>query len=208
MATNKSNLLFNLIAPVYSLFYHRQKEGFTRVIEGVRQQLDLSSFTTILDVGCGTGALCSVLSQMGLSVTGIDPAERMLTIAVKNPENRGVRFLHANALETLPFDDSSFDVAIASYVAHGLKAEERGHMYAEMSRIARHWVIIHDYNDRRSFFTSIIEWLEGGDYFNFIRVAEPEMRDCLSEMKSCFSQVKVVSVAARANWYICKPAAS
>ncbi|MDZ4132628.1 MAG: hypothetical protein U1E11_05770, partial [Dethiobacteria bacterium] len=80
-------------------------------------------------------------------------------------------------------------------------------MYAEMSRVTKHFVIIYDYNDKRSPLTTFIEWLEGGDYFHFIRNAEPEMKDCISEMKSCFSDVKVVAVDTRAAWYICKPLA-
>ena len=78
-------------------------------------------------------------------------------------------------------------------------------MYAEMSRVARQYVIIHDYNKKRSFFTSIIEWLEGGDYFHFVKHAETEMKDCLAEMRTCFSEVFVIQVDVRANWYICKP---
>jgi len=104
----------------------------------------------------------------------------------------------------LPFKDKSFDVAISSYVAHGLEEEEKKRMYAEMSRITKKYVIIHDYNNERSFQTSIIEWLEGGDYFHFIKNAESEMKECLSEMKTCFAEVRIIKVGVRANWYICK----
>lgn len=78
-------------------------------------------------------------------------------------------------------------------------------MYTEMSRISKKWVIIHDYNDQKTLITSLIEWLEGGDYFHFIRHAEPEMKDCMTELKPCFSKVRVINVGVRANWYICKP---
>ncbi len=205
MARKNSSKLFNLVAPVYGLFYNVQKKHFAEVIEGVEHELDLSAFKTILDVGCGTGALCSVLNEKGLTVTGIDPANKMLEIAESKPGNKEISFIQANVLVGLPFEDYSFDIAIASYVAHGLKAEERKLMYAEMSRIARHFVVIYDYNDNRSLFTTFVEWLEGGDYFHFIENAEPEMKDCVSEMKSCFSEVKVVNVDTRAAWYICKP---
>lgn len=205
MGKKKGTVLFNSIAPVYGLFYRIQKKRFAEVIDGVAGELDLTAFETIIDIGCGTGALCSVLSEKGLSVTGIDTAEKMLKIARVKPENKKISFIQANVLETLPFEDKSFDVAIASYVAHGLKAGERKRMYAEMSRVAKHYVLIYDYNDKRSLLITIIEWLEGGDYFHFIRNAEPEMKDCVSEMKSCFSEVNVVDVDTRAAWYICKP---
>jgi ubiquinone/menaquinone biosynthesis C-methylase UbiE len=205
LAKKNSSLLFNSIAPVYGLFYKVQKKRFTEVIGSVEKELDLSSFKTIIDIGCGTGALCSVLNHKGLSVTGIDPANKMLEIARSKQENKDIRFIQADVLEGLPFDDNSFDVAIASYVAHGLKVGERKRMYAEMSRVTNQWVVIYDYNDKRSLLITIIEWLEGGDYFHFIRNAEPEMRDCVSEMKSCYSEVKVIKVDTRAAWYICKP---
>ena len=207
MIEKKGSFMFNSIAPVYGLFYKIQKKRFTEVINGVANELDLTAFNTIIDIGCGTGALCSVLSEKGLTVTGIDTADKMLEIARSKPENKNIRFIQANILETLPFEDKRFDVALASYVAHGLKAGERKLMYSEMSRVAKHFVVIYDYNDKRSPLTTFIEWLEGGDYFHFIRNAEPEMRDCISEMKSCFSDVTVVNVDTRAAWYICKPLA-
>jgi len=205
LGEKKSNALFNLIAPIYGLFYHHQKSRYAEIVESVRTEMDISSFDTIIDVGCGTGALCSVLKDKKMQVTGIDPAIKMLNIATSKPENKGITFIQANALKGLPFEDKSFDLSIASYVAHGLKEEERKRMYAEMSRITRNYVIIHDYNDERSLLTSMIEWLEGGDYFHFIKSAEPEMKDCVSEMKTCFSEVRVTKVDTRANWYIGRP---
>lgn len=77
-------------------------------------------------------------------------------------------------------------------------------MYAEMSRVTKSKVIIYDYNEKGSLLTTIIEWLERGDYFNFIRNAEFEMKNCISELSECcFSKVKVFNVDVRAAWYIC-----
>ncbi|MCD6434856.1 MAG: class I SAM-dependent methyltransferase [Clostridiales bacterium] len=198
MGEKKSSLLFNIIAPVYALFYKGQQNHFSDIINEIKSEIDVSSFNTIIDVGCGTGALCSVLNRKGLEVTGVDSAKNMLKIAMNKPENKGVRFIQASALKSLPFDDKTFDIAIASYVAHGLKEEERKEMYAEMSRVTKELVIIHDYNDKRGFFTSIIEWLEGGNYFWFIKNTK-------IEMKECFSDVHIINVGIKANWYICKP---
>lgn len=167
--------------------------------------MDLTSYGTVLDVGCGTGALCSVLSGKGLVVTGVDLAERMLDIARRQPENKNVAFIQANVLERLPFGDKYFDISIASYVAHGMQQSDRKRMYSEMSRVTRDKVIIYDYNQKRALMTSMIEWLERGDYFRFIKDAENEMRNCVSDMKGCFSEVKVVDVDTRASWYISTP---
>lgn len=104
-----------------------------------------------------------------------------------------------------PFDDQAFDISIASYVAHGMGENERKIMYAEMSRVTKHKVIIYDYNQNRALLTTVIEWLEGGDYLGFIRNAESEMKNCVSEGRKCFSEVKVIEVGDRASWYICTP---
>jgi len=202
MAKN-SRSLFNSIAPIYGLFYEKQKNRYRIIIDKASDELDLSTFHKVLDVGCGTGALCYVLNEKGLMVTGVDAADKMLNIAKRQPENKLITFIQANVLEQLPFEDKLFDISIASYVAHGLQKNERKQLYAEMSRVTKNKVIIYDYNQRRALLTTIIEWLERGDYFQFIKEAEHEMKNCVFEMKECFSEVKVVDVDYKAAWYIC-----
>lgn len=205
MKNKKSDVLFNAIAPIYALFYNYQRNFFAKAIDGAKSEFDPTLYKTVLDVGCGTGALCSVLQDKGMTVTGIDSAEKMIASAKKKPENSGVTFIHADAEVGLPFPDKSFDIVIASYVAHGIKAAERTTLYAEMGRIAKHAVIIYDYNQKRSLMTSIVEYLERGDYFNFIKHAETEMVNCTLENSKCFSNVRVIDVDFRASWYICTP---
>lgn len=205
MSKKNSSFLFNAIAPLYGLFYNRQKKRYREVIRNMATEFDLASFGSILDVGCGTGSLCSVLSESGLAVTGVDPAQKMLAIAKRQPENGSIRFLQASALEQLPFADRSFDLSIASYVAHGMQKSERIKLYSEMRRVTKSKVILYDYNQKRSLLTSLIEWLERGDYFQFIKNPKSEMENCVSEMEKCFSEVKVIEVGTRASWYICTP---
>ena len=205
MSKANNNFLFNFIAPVYGLFYSKQKNRYREVIRSAMSEWTSSGYHSILDVGCGTGALCSVLHEAGLSVTGVDPAENMLAIASRQPENHAVRFLQANALERLPFADKSFDLSIASYVAHGMQKSERMKLYAEMSRVTSGRVIIYDYNQNHSLMTSFVEWLERGDYFRFIKNPKGDMEDCVSEMGKCFSEVRVIDVDKRAAWYVCTP---
>ena len=204
MAAKKTSI-FNIIAPVYVLFYKKQKKHYSLVFERVCDHIDLKMYDTVLDVGCGTGALCSVFNEKKYLVTGIDPAEKMLYYAKKQPGNKKIRFIRANVLEQLPFCDREFDISIASYVAHGLRKDERKKMYAEMSRVSKSKVIIYDYNQNRTPIISMIEWLERGDYFGFIKDAKNEMANCVSEMKECFSEIKIVDVDRRASWYICTP---
>jgi len=117
---------------------------------------------------------------------------------MKKEENKNINFLECNTCSKLPFEDKSFNLAISSYVAHGLHIEKRVQLYKEMNRLTKDYVIIHDYNSKRNIMTDIIEWLEGGDYFNFIKVVE-------TELKEHFKSVRVVNVKKRAAWYICEP---
>lgn len=204
MSKKKHHLLFNTIAPAYGLFYGMQKKHYRKIIQAIKGDFDISDFDSIIDVGCGTGALCHVLDEAGLAVTGIDPAQKMLTIASSKAENSNVTFVLADVLKGLPFEDQQFDVAIASYVAHGLSEDKRLIMYTEMSRVASKYVIFHDYNQERALLTSVVEWVEQGDYFNFIQVAATEMRACHNNTKPCFKSVRVIQVGPRANWYICE----
>lgn len=199
----KENKLFNRIAPAYGLFYSYQLNNYRRVIAGVKKDFDVSAYNNIVDIGSGTGALCRALMEEGLQVVGVDTAEKMLQVARK--KTPGCSFVQGDVLEKLPFEDKSFDLSIASYVAHGLVKEERKRMYKEMSRITKERVIIYDYNEKTSPFTSLVERLEGGDYFHFIRYALQEMEECVNDMKLCFTDVQVINVSKRATWYICKP---
>lgn len=189
--------IFNKIAPVYGLFFNFQKKHFQKVLDFVADVVDLSLYRNVIDIGCGTGALCSVLNQMGLRVTGVDYARKMLDIAKRKTSGEGIHFLEGSVLEKLPFGDNSFEISIASYVAHGLELDDRKKMYEEMARISSQLVIIYDYNNKRSMLTDFVEWLERGDYFNFIKSVR-------SELKEQFGAVKVFTVDKRAAWYICE----
>ena len=205
MGKESHNTLFNLIAPVYGLFYNKQKNRYREVVGRFVPDWQQAGYTSVLDVGCGTGALCSALDEAGLTVTGIDPAQNMLSVARRQSREQDIRFLQANALERLPFADKSFDLSIASYVAHGLQKSERIKLYSEMRRVTKGKVILYDYNQNRSPLISFVEWLEHGDYFGFIQNPKGEMEDCVTELEKCFSDVICVDVDKRAAWYICTP---
>lgn len=201
----KEKKLFNIIAPVYALFFNMQKRMYANAVKMISTDFDIYQYNNIIDIGCGTGAFCSVLAEKGLKVTGVDAAEKMIQVAKKKTQGEAIDFKKGNVIDGLPMPDNSYDIAFASYVAHGLKRDDRKKLYSEMSRIARYKVVIHDYNEKRSFITSVVEWLEGGEYFHFIKNAELEMKECLADMKSCFSEVNKIDISKKAAWYICTP---
>lgn len=180
---NKHQKLFDRIANVYGLYFDYQKRKFDRMLDRIVNELDLFLYHDIIDFGCGTGALCSELYRRGFRVTGVDASSKMLEIAKRKMNGEIVDFVRADLLEGTPFEDKSFDVSIASFVAHGLKPEERKKLYQEMKRVTRSLIIIYDYNQKRSLQTNILESLEGGDYFGFIENIKAELNQSFDHLQ-------------------------
>ena len=67
----------------------------------------------ILDVGCGTGAMGLILSEMGHDVVGIDLSENMMEVGRKKNKERNLSmlFLEGDA-ENPPFEDNIFDAVV------------------------------------------------------------------------------------------------
>jgi len=185
--------LFNRIAPYYSLFYNKQVKSFRKSFKSV----DLSSYKTVIDIGAGTGALASVLIEYGLDVTILDASIKMLEVAKKKLNKYDIKTINASITEPLDTLDKSFDLSIASYVAHGLDKEDRLKMYANMKKITKDTVMILEHGPRGSTLLKIAEYLEGGDYFNFIKVVN-------QELKENFKEVKIIPLSNSSVLYVLK----
>ncbi len=194
MAKREKKKLFDFIAPVYGMFFPMQLKMYD-FVPNLLHQLMIRPPMSILDVGCGTGALAMVLAKNHYRVTAIDPAKGMLKIALWKTRGEDIRYVHMKEMGKLPFRDHEFDLVISSYVLHGMKKEERQGLYKEMKRVSRRKVIIHDYNQERAVLTDVVEYMEKGDYFNFIKMASQEMEEI-------FGQVKTIQTGKRACWYI------
>jgi SAM-dependent methyltransferase len=88
----------------------------------------------VLDVGCGPGALTTELvARLGPeAVTAVDPSEPFVEAA--RERHPGVDVQRAGA-EDLPFDDDSFDAALAQLVVHFMTDPVGG--IREMARVTR-----------------------------------------------------------------------
>lgn len=196
--SKKTFKLFNLIAPLYAQFYNFQVRYYIKTLIKMKKDIDFREYNTILDIGCGTGALCYVLNKTGLQVTGVVTAINMVEKSKEKLKETNVQIEKVNPNEKFPFKDKSFDIVISFYVIHGLKPKERAFVYKEASRLAKEKVIFHDYNQNRALLTTIVEWFERGDYFNFIKNAK-------NEMDKYFGDIKIIDVYERAAWYILTP---
>jgi SAM-dependent methyltransferase len=87
-----------------------------------------------IDVGCGPGALTATLvERLGAqNVCALDPSEPF--VAAARERNPGVDVRVAPA-EEIPFDDGTFDIALAQLVVHFMRDPVRG--IGEMARVVR-----------------------------------------------------------------------
>lgn len=79
---------------------------------------DLQPGADVVELGCGTAAVCGWLKRAGLHSIGVDFCPAQLRTAERLQHEFGVSFplIPANA-EDVPFDDNSFDAAISEYGA-------------------------------------------------------------------------------------------
>jgi 2-polyprenyl-3-methyl-5-hydroxy-6-metoxy-1,4-benzoquinol methylase len=59
--------------------------------------LAAASPCNVLDLGCGTGTLCSAFAQRGHRVTGVDPAAAMLAVARSKPHAEQIEWVESSA---------------------------------------------------------------------------------------------------------------
>jgi len=87
---------------------------------------------TALDAACGTGRHAATLASLGCDTTGVDASAEMLAVAREKVP--GARFEHGD-VESLPFVDAVFDVAIISLALCHLADPSRA--VAELGRVLR-----------------------------------------------------------------------
>ena len=145
-----------------------------QILEKVRGLI--SSFipenSTVIDIGCGTGALAFQLSRgKKRSVTGVDLAHNKIERAKQkaNDNSTKVQFLEADATSLTKIPDKQFDCAILSLVLHSLPEKLRRQVLQEAIRVATK-IVIADYvtTQPKSFSGLVvrgIEWIAGGEHF-------------------------------------------
>ncbi len=96
---------------------------------------DVAAGRRVLDVGCGPGALTSELvRRLGpADVSAVDPSETFVAAAQRRHPDVDVRQASA---EHLPFDDHTFDAALAQLVVHFMADPVGG--LRDMGRVTRH----------------------------------------------------------------------
>ena len=96
---------------------------------------------TVIDIGCGTGAMAIRAAQQGAHVVGIDINPQMLEIASKNVQSTGLSdsvVLREQGIAELSNESSAqFDAAICSLVFSELSDNERIYTMNQLHRIIK-----------------------------------------------------------------------
>ena len=117
-----------------------------RVHEVVLSHLDFDGAGTLLEVGCGSGALSirAALVWPGAQITGIDYWGAAYgygqAMCEKNAKGEGVaarcRFQHVDA-NKLDFPDESFDAVVSNYVYHNVMGSDKRALLRETLRVLK-----------------------------------------------------------------------
>ena len=114
--------------------------GFGRAVQELISQANIERAHSVLDVGCGTGALIVMLKRQysAVEVTGLDPDSKALQRARKKTMRAGVSVqLDLGFSDQLPYEEKSFDRVFSSFMFHHLDEEERERKSREVLRVLK-----------------------------------------------------------------------
>jgi SAM-dependent methyltransferase len=149
--------------------YERIAEQLLPAAEVVVERAQLSPGERVVDVGCGTGNAALLAAERRATVTGVDPAQRLLDVAATTAEERGLEatFLPGDAAD-IPLDDDSVDVVLSVFGV--IFAPEPEAAAAEIDRVSA--------QEARAVFAI---WIPGGPISDAIRLSRRTMAEILGQ---------------------------
>jgi SAM-dependent methyltransferase len=117
----------------------RARQALWREVEGEnapevlwRVLASFAPLGRVLEVGGGQGELAERMQrELGAAVTFVDQSERMVELA----RGRGIETARVGDVQQLPFEDTSFDLAVAAWMLYHVADLDRG--LAEIARVLR-----------------------------------------------------------------------
>ena len=133
----------DLTAPLYDLIFNSFWLGHeNNYRRQVIELMDLTGDESVLDAGCGTGTLTSMIAgrMNGKgNVFGVDLSPRIIEVAKNKDRKQGdhAEYRVGSSL-ALPFDNETFEVAVTSLVYHQLfSLEEKIKTLSEIWRVLK-----------------------------------------------------------------------
>jgi ubiquinone/menaquinone biosynthesis C-methylase UbiE len=132
----------NIVGNVYDKYHTRNPiarwlmAGF---LNSVTEFYNLINPTSVLEVGCGEGALANYLIQQALNCPTRFEAGDLSLEAVNNGSDPLIKFRTFSIYE-LPYSDKSFDLVICCEVLEHLEYPQQG--LTELARVAKNAVLL------------------------------------------------------------------
>lgn len=123
------------------------KPGYwTPIAHLLIDEYELTSNSSVLDVGCGKGFLLYELTQLlpGIHVEGVDISD----YAIKNGHPNIKNHLKQGSATNLPWAENTFDLAISLNTFHNLYTYELVRAFKEIKRVSREsYVCVESYRN-------------------------------------------------------------
>ena len=118
MSPNDANAVLKEYGNLASHYDRRWEFYIEETLRETQTRLGLAPGESLLDVGCGTGALLEALSVFApdAKLSGIDPSSEMLKIA-RRKLAKSIELTQGYA-ECLPYPDATFDVVVSVSAFH------------------------------------------------------------------------------------------
>lgn len=103
-------------------------------------QADLRGGQHVLEIGCGTGSLLTVLKRLhpDVEAVGLDPDPQALVRARRKAERAALSIrLDQGFSDELPYADATFDRVLSSFMFHHLPAEAKPRTLTEVKRVLK-----------------------------------------------------------------------
>lgn len=138
-----------------SFSYNGKRQMSRQIIEGIADYVKLPKGGTILDIGCGSGALTIAVARRnpGAAVTGLDRwgreyasfSQELCEANARAEQVSNTTFMQGDACR-LDFSDQSFDAVVSNYVYHNISGRNRQTLLLETLRVLKKGGIfaIHD----------------------------------------------------------------
>lgn len=142
-----NNIWSTQIQGIGTLYESRVLRFSDRLREDYVKAFGIPHRASILEIGCGPGALCESLARWypDAAVTGLDRDRGFIDFAAANSPH--IRYLEGDAA-SLPFEDGSLDVTISNTVQEHIPPED---FYGEQYRVLKEGGICLVLSSRRGY---------------------------------------------------------